>query len=178
MTSSESQLDEFIQIVEKIKMLEMPAASSTTTATSAHENHNNHLNDNMITSSNSMKDDYDNNSEYTNQIFHELQPRSAPECFSFYQDELIPTNWCSNNNNQNQLEKIDNNNETNELNNNDLKEPIASVKVTVGIDEDLRMILDMDPSIVDLGETPIAEEPKVLGLPPTSGGYLKEYKFF
>lgn len=28
---------------------------------------------------------------------------------------------------------------------------LANIKVTVGIDEDLQMILEMDPSIVDLG---------------------------
>lgn len=49
-------------------------------------------------------------------------------------------------------------------------ENMTNIKVTVGIDEDLKMILEMDPSIVDLGGTPTASEPKVLGLPPISGG--------
>lgn len=49
------------------------------------------------------------------------------------------------------------------------------VKVTVGIDEDLRLILEMDPSIVDLGgqwtqALDRAGPSRVLGLPPISGG--------
>lgn len=47
---------------------------------------------------------------------------------------------------------------------------MTSIKVTVGIDEDLKMILEMDPSIVDLGGTTV-EEPKIIGLPPITGGY-------
>lgn len=45
-----------------------------------------------------------------------------------------------------------------------------NIQVMVGIDEDLKMILEMDPEIVDLGglEKPTAE-PKVMGLPPLSG---------
>lgn len=45
-------------------------------------------------------------------------------------------------------------------------ESSSSVKVTVGIDEDLQMILEMDPSIVDYGSTPTITEPKLKGLPP------------
>lgn len=63
---------------------------------------------------------------------------------------------------------------------------LSNIKVTVGIDEDLRMILEMDPSIVDLGAdiigcnpTSIARshsnESKSLGLPPISGGYVSFY---
>lgn len=44
------------------------------------------------------------------------------------------------------------------------------VKVTVGIDDDLQMILEMDPSIVDLGSTPTAPDTIVVGLPPLTGG--------
>lgn len=49
------------------------------------------------------------------------------------------------------------------------------VKVTVGIDEDLRLILEMDPSIVDLGGQQWTQSrerppPRVLGLPPITGG--------
>ncbi|XP_017062747.2 uncharacterized protein LOC108102358 isoform X4 [Drosophila eugracilis] len=50
--------------------------------------------------------------------------------------------------------------------------PAANVRVTVGIDKDLEMILEMDPSIVDLGDVGIAEMagPRLVGLPPLSGG--------
>ncbi|XP_017110490.2 uncharacterized protein LOC108134617 isoform X1 [Drosophila elegans] len=52
--------------------------------------------------------------------------------------------------------------------------PVATtnIRVTVGIDKDLEMILEMDPSIVDLGDISIAEtaEPRIVGLPPLSGG--------
>lgn len=44
------------------------------------------------------------------------------------------------------------------------------VKVTVGIDEDLRLILEMDPSIVDLDGQWAHQPTRVLGLPPISGG--------
>lgn len=59
---------------------------------------------------------------------------------------------------------------------------ISNIKVTVGIDEDLQMILDLDPSIVDLGVDVIGctpatisptHTPKTLGipgLPPIMGG--------
>ncbi|KAH8269813.1 hypothetical protein KR018_012105 [Drosophila ironensis] len=48
----------------------------------------------------------------------------------------------------------------------------TNIRVTVGIDKDLEMILEMDPSIVDLGDISLTEttEPRVLGLPPLSGG--------
>lgn len=56
---------------------------------------------------------------------------------------------------------------------------LSDIKVTVGIDEDLRMILEMDPSIVDLGAD-------IIGCTPTSlapsqsnessaGGYVNYY---
>lgn len=46
-----------------------------------------------------------------------------------------------------------------------------NIRVTVGIDEDLKMILEMDPEIVDLGDTTYTSaSPKILGLPPLSGG--------
>lgn len=50
------------------------------------------------------------------------------------------------------------------------KDTKKSIQVMVGIDEDLKMILEMDPEIVDLGglEKSTAE-PKVMGLPPLSG---------
>lgn len=59
----------------------------------------------------------------------------------------------------------------------------SNIKVTVGIDEDLQMILEMDPSIVDLGVDVIGctpatitqspcITPKTLGLPPITGGYV------
>lgn len=53
---------------------------------------------------------------------------------------------------------------------NESKEVKKNIQVMVGIDEDLKMILEMDPEIVDLGglEKPAAE-PKVMGLPPLSG---------
>lgn len=48
----------------------------------------------------------------------------------------------------------------------------ANVRVNVGIDKDLEMILEMDPSIVDLGDIGAGDttEPRVVGLPPLSGG--------
>lgn len=55
----------------------------------------------------------------------------------------------------------------------------SNIKVTVGIDEDLQMILDLDPSIVDMGVDVIGctpatispcHTPKTIGLPPIMGG--------
>lgn len=68
------------------------------------------------------------------------------------------------------------------------KEIPATVRVNIGIDEDLKMILDMDPSIMDVATDgnrqqqvsppapplpPLVPPPsdKVLGLPPWAGGY-------
>ncbi|XP_055921998.1 putative uncharacterized protein DDB_G0277255 isoform X2 [Eupeodes corollae] len=47
---------------------------------------------------------------------------------------------------------------------------LTNIRVTVGIDKDLEMILEMDPSIVDLGDVPVIEEPRIIGLPPLTGG--------
>lgn len=64
-------------------------------------------------------------------------------------------------------------------NNNDNNFNLSNIKVTVGIDEDLQMILEMDPSIVDLGVDVIgctpatispSHTPKAYGLPPILGG--------
>ncbi|KAH8316846.1 hypothetical protein KR074_003448, partial [Drosophila pseudoananassae] len=51
-------------------------------------------------------------------------------------------------------------------------EVTKNIRVTVGIDRDLEMILEMDPSIVDLGDITLADttEPRIVGLPPLSGG--------
>ncbi|XP_017155616.1 microphthalmia-associated transcription factor isoform X1 [Drosophila miranda] len=47
----------------------------------------------------------------------------------------------------------------------------TNIRVTVGIDKDLEMILEMDPSIVDLGDISTeTTEPRIVGLPPLSGG--------
>lgn len=48
----------------------------------------------------------------------------------------------------------------------------ANIRVNVGIDKDLEMILEMDPSIVDLGDISAGEttESRVVGLPPLAGG--------
>ncbi|XP_018332309.1 transcription factor EC [Agrilus planipennis] len=53
---------------------------------------------------------------------------------------------------------------------------MKNVRVNLGIDEDLQMILEMDPSIIDLGAATVEDYPipkapdKVTGLPPKSGG--------
>ncbi|XP_017489039.1 PREDICTED: uncharacterized protein LOC108377289 isoform X1 [Rhagoletis zephyria] len=56
--------------------------------------------------------------------------------------------------------------------NNNTAESDCNIRVTVGIDKDLEMILEMDPSIVDLGDIAVTEpvEPRVVGLPPSTGG--------
>ncbi|XP_034481341.1 putative uncharacterized protein DDB_G0279653 isoform X2 [Drosophila innubila] len=49
----------------------------------------------------------------------------------------------------------------------------TNIRVTVGIDKDLEMILEMDPSIVDLGDIAVRETTdytRVVGLPPLTGG--------
>lgn len=60
----------------------------------------------------------------------------------------------------------------------DSNKPMRNVRVNLGIDEDLQMILEMDPSIIDLGissnvqDYPSPKEPdKIIGRPPKSGGY-------
>lgn len=53
---------------------------------------------------------------------------------------------------------------------------MRNLRVHFGIDEDLKLILDMDPSIIDLGVPNMKDYfPKthrVVGLPPKSGGYV------
>lgn len=67
----------------------------------------------------------------------------------------------------NQNRSNDRNRLSNEITDSDMS--IKSVKVTVGIDEDLKMILEMDPSIVDLGGTPV-DDKNFFRLPPLTGG--------
>lgn len=55
-------------------------------------------------------------------------------------------------------------------------EELRNIQVNVGIDEDLKMILEMDPSLVDDLDTGldacanIVDDPKITGLPPITGG--------
>ncbi|XP_037044431.1 transcription factor E3 isoform X2 [Bradysia coprophila] len=61
---------------------------------------------------------------------------------------------------------------SNEMSDSDVNS-MKSIKVTVGIDEDLKMILEMDPSIVDLGGTPTfgdVDDRNFSRLPPLTGG--------
>lgn len=53
------------------------------------------------------------------------------------------------------------------------KSELTQIQVNVGIDEDLKMILEMDPSLMDdtldkavEPSTTVVEGPKILGLPP------------
>lgn len=53
---------------------------------------------------------------------------------------------------------------------------IPSIRVNVGLDADIKMILDMDPSIVNFGFDTIDDvknNKNVLGLPPKTGGYVR-----
>lgn len=62
------------------------------------------------------------------------------------------------------------------LTNNNATNQMRNLRVQFGIDEDLRMILEMDPSIIDLDVTNAQDynpkPTKVIGLPPKSGGYV------
>lgn len=76
--------------------------------------------------------------------------------------------------NQTQTQGISNQNQSNDRNRlsnaiSDSDMSTKSVKVTVGIDEDLKMILEMDPSIVDLGGTPV-DDRNYFRLPPITVG--------
>ncbi len=71
----------------------------------------------------------------------------------------------------NQNHSNDRNKSSNEMSDTDMS--MKSIKVTVGIDEDLKMILEMDPSIVDLGGTPTyvdVDDRNFSRLPPLTGG--------
>lgn len=68
----------------------------------------------------------------------------------------------------NQNQSNDRNKLSNEMSDSDRS--LKSIKVTVGIDEDLKMILEMDPSIVDLGGTPTVDDRKFYRLPPITRG--------
>lgn len=54
---------------------------------------------------------------------------------------------------------------------------VTNIRVTVGIDKDLEMILKMDPSIIDLNDIPMtsAADTHLMGLPPLIGGCVKTY---
>lgn len=47
----------------------------------------------------------------------------------------------------------------------------GNVRVNVGIDEELRMILELDPDIIDLGSTLTKPVDILSGFPPFSGGW-------
>lgn len=46
----------------------------------------------------------------------------------------------------------------------------GNVRVNVGIDEDLRMILELDPDIIDLGSSLTKPVDILSGFPPFPGG--------
>lgn len=83
----------------------------------------------------------------------------------------VVVNYTNNNHILNSTENL---NKTNQMRN---------LRVHFGIDEDLRMILEMDPSIIDLeiqnvqDYSPKSTNTKVIGLPPKSGGYVFCFKF-
>lgn len=86
---------------------------------------------------------------------------------------------------ESQENSFNKNGQLSEMNNYDGNFNYSNIKVTVGIDEDLKMILEMDPSIVDLcsdiiGCTPAnlaRPDARKIGLPPISGGYVDWYIF-
>lgn len=76
----------------------------------------------------------------------------------------------------NVVECYDNSESNYTNNNNNSSNQMRNLRVHLGIDEDLKMILEMDPSIIDLGVPNVQEynpkPTKVVGLPPKSGGYV------
>lgn len=68
---------------------------------------------------------------------------SMNNCLNIENDYQMPRNDVTNQNVNNQMEISDSEKV-------DFKADLSNLKVTVGIDEDLQMILEMDPSIVDL----------------------------
>lgn len=83
-----------------------------------------------------------------------------------------PSDYGCNQGAINQNQSNDRSKLSNELSDSDLN-AMKSIKVTVGIDEDLKMILEMDPSIVDLGGTPTygdVDDRNFSRLPPLTGG--------
>lgn len=92
-------------------------------------------------------------------------------------EKMYPMNDQNDAQNCCQMETSDSASDNNK--NDDSNLNLSNIKVTVGIDEDLQMILEMDPSIVDLGVDVIgctpdkispSHTPKAYGLPPILGG--------
>lgn len=123
---------------------------------------------------NNMSNHYNNNKTF---------PINRTSENSFYNNAPImaanSSNFLYNNNNNNNNEnnkmfeshrKLDRRESIDSLP--PLEDPPETVKVQVGIDDDLQMILDLDPSIVDLGSTPTITitDQTVTGLPPITGG--------
>lgn len=52
-----------------------------------------------------------------------------------------------------------------------IQKTAGNVKVNVGIDEELRMILELDPDIIDLGSSLTKPVDILSGFPPFPGGW-------
>lgn len=106
-----------------------------------------------------------NNFTYENSFLNNNTPNMAASSSNFL--------YNNNNNNDQKSKSPRNVNRSESLDSiPPLEDAPSTVKVQVGIDDDLQMILDLDPSIVDLGSTPTITitDQTVTGLPPITGG--------
>lgn len=177
-----TQLDEFSEMINSISFLHMSKNQSVTATqdtggsnSSQHQNHQQQL-------------------ETASNVFNEINS----DVIFFYEENHNNSGSASVNCSESVAMEINNNytqdGNKNSISNSDFCDAIADttacnsfndylldgreevpqlkqIKVNVGIDEDLKMILEMDPSIVGLDEDDNhSDDPKILGLPPISGG--------
>lgn len=148
--------DEFQEFLKRIQVLRMSAGAMSSLDT---------VDETLPTNTIGSYDE-----RPTQNVEQSVQPHSAPEILHIRNRNDASDNWDAYTDgitsDANTTWQFDRNTATTST----FQPPMTSIKVTVGIDEDLKMILEMDPSIVDLGGTTV-EEPKICGLPPITGGY-------
>lgn len=146
-SSSEERMEEFQEFLRRVQVLQMSSMDA-----------------------NGDRDMIRSNAERNPLIEVGVEPSTLMEldeinASSAIEEEPIIRNRNSNTNRETRSNHSNSNANTN-------TSSTTNIRVTVGIDKDLEMILEMDPSIVDLGDIAVREttDTRVVGLPPLTGG--------
>lgn len=177
-----TQLDEFSEMINSIQFLHMSKNQDLTTT-----------HDSGGSANNSQHQNHQQQLETASNVLNDINS----DVIFFYEENDNNNGSASANCNESVEMEVNNSyaqdGSKNSINNSDFSNAIADtacnsfsdyllesreevpqlkqIKVNVGIDEDLKMILEMDPSIVNLDDDDNnSDDPIILGLPPISGG--------
>lgn len=174
-----AHMEDFTDVINSIHLLHMSKSDmdvSMSTASNNQHQQQQQLQAQLINHQNGYASDISNDSIF----FYEDQGSSGPNTVddnnNNQNDSVENEKNLLNNNNSDDINKDEMEYERTITNGNDWTDKLKQIKINVGIDEDLKMILEMDPSIVDDLDAGldacahIVEGPKITGLPPITGG--------